>query len=500
MRTLAGLLVIILIISLSSNAFIEQQTQSGGLPAEYLSFFSVSSRSLGMGDAYTSLANEASGTYYNPAAGANLGKQQIDFMYTPVLGGNYFSMFYIYSPSLKYSVGTGLISLQSDDAEKRNEWGQYEGKFNDVRRALYASGAMALNENVNLGVNLKFLYQSLDEYSGSGFGTDIGIKYIPSEKFALGSSLQNIISKGVKLKKVTEKIPLNIKNGISLKFFNSKLLLSADFSIFDVGGQTNFRWAAGTEYNIYKILYIRGGINYKNLTAGFGIILDKFIFSYGTRYSSAGLFHSLGTAYKFSMLQSAKEKELEKRKRMLQVKESRFEEWKLKEKEKFMKKLNKSYSMLEDKLADTERKNKELEALIQAALAMNKGNFDEAEKALNEILSRNPDNDDANMLLGIIQEELSRDFSFSRLMKAYNSGEYAKALAESEKADPKHPQYVQAKIIGLLSKARINILEGKYGEAIENLNKVIDIRPDNEIAKVLLRKAERLKELNNEKF
>ena len=493
--------IIILLAASNSLAFYEQNSQSGGLPGEYLGFWTGSVRALAMGDGYSALADGPSGQYYNPASIAGAYSQQIDVLYTPLLGGGkYGTLFYSYALSLKNVLGLGIISLTSADAVKRNEWGGYEGKFNDEKRTIMLTAAHSLKDYLNIGGTFKFVSQKIDDYQDTGIGLDIGLKYLPSDRFSIAMAMQNILTPEIKLIEHPDKFPLNFKFGAAANFLYNKLVVSADMNLFDIPGQATFRWGGGAEYNIYKILYLRAGINYKQITAGLGVRTKKFGFSYAARYSPVGLFHSVGTSYIFGQLLSSREKEAARRERLIQQREDMFEKWKEERQSIFFEKLNRSHSQLEDEIELARYKNKELESLIKAVLDMKRGDYKRAEAALKKILKESPDSSDANMLLGIIQDELAREFSFSKMMGAYNNGNYQLALIESQKADRLHPQYIHAKVVGLLSSARLNILEGNYSSAIEELNKVIEIKPENKIATTLLKKVQRLKEIKDESF
>ncbi|MDA3792353.1 MAG: hypothetical protein PF545_01680 [Elusimicrobia bacterium] len=472
----------------------------GGLPGEYLSYFTSAARAQGMGNAYTSAGNNSSSIYFNPAAIAGAGFHNIEALYTPLpMDGSFSAFFYSASLNLKTAAGIGIVALQSGDAVKRNIWGEQVDKFSSSKKALYMTGAYSFGEkfggNINTGLNLKVVRESIDNREDSGLGIDAGIKYIPSEKLSMGFALQNILSPELKLKNTAESFPLKFTGGICYDYRPYGLLLSLDAGFYDLGNSSMLRWAAGAEKTLFKYLKLRGGINYKELTAGIGLQTKDFGFSYAARYSSLGLFSAVSTSYRFGMLPTAREREVKRRERIIEQKESRFDDWKVERHKVFLKNLDEKYKLLEAEQETVQKRRKELDALVDAALSVRGGDFEKAEKQLIDILSASPDNKDANTLLSIVQEELQKDFSFNRMISAYNSGNYEIALAESEKADISHPQYENARVVGLLTSARLNILEKNYSKARQNLNKLLDFRPDNSAAKTLMKKLERLKEI-----
>ncbi len=469
----------------------------GGLGGEYLSYFTSSGRAQSMGNAYTAAGSEASSIYFNPAAIAGAGYHNIEALYTPLpMGGNFSSFFYSASLNLKIAAGIGIAALQSGEAVKRNIWGREDGKFSSSKRVLYMTGAYRFKNSINTGINFKVIRHNMDSREDYGLGADAGLKYIPSDKVSIGFVLQNIMTPKLKLKNSVEKFPLNFTGGINYEYLPYGFVGTLDAGFYDMGGSSILRWGAGAEYTLFKYLKLRAGINYKELTAGLGLETEDFGFAYAARYSSMGFYSLVSTSYRFGMLPSAREIELMRRERIIKQKESRFEDWKEERRKVFLKNIEEKYQQVEFEQKSAQKHRRELDALVSAALSVKGGDFKKAEKQLEEILKKLPDNKDANTLLGIVQKELEKEFSFNRMISAYNSGNYELAIAESRKPDITHPQYEKARVVGLLASARLNILEKDYSQAEEDLNKLLKLRPESSAAKSLMNKLQRLKELS----
>ncbi|MFC2048663.1 hypothetical protein ACFLR5_00405 [Elusimicrobiota bacterium] len=470
---------------------------TGGLPGEYLSYFTVSAREQALGNASTASGKGAASAYFNPANIAGKGYHNIHALYTPVLGnGIYTSLFYSGAISMRNSVGVGVLSLQSGRAVKRNSWGEQTGSFYNYKRVIDITGTHLVSEKLYSGMSLKVIDEAMAGYSSTGIGIDAGMKFLPSERMKFAVVMQNILPPVIKMKNRADRFPMNLRLGSSLSFMRKKLNTSFDFWIFGVGEQTIFRWGMGAEYCIYRIIYLRTGLNYKELNAGLGLDLSRFTFSYAFRYSDVGLYHLVSTSYKFGFIPSEREKNLIEREKVIKEKEKDFENWKKNEEKKYTKKLTESYDILQDELVDTSRKRKELDALLFIAIEMKKGNYLKSEEMLKKILNKDTNHIDANKMLGILQEELGRDFSFNRMMSAYSEGNYEFAYNESKRADPGHVQYSKAILIGLLSSARIKINQKKYEEASWDLKEVIRLQKDNQVAWDLLKKIKILMKIN----
>jgi len=489
--------IIFLLFFLSSTVYSFYSSPGhGGLPGEAFSSFTASPRALALGDSYVSVKGEAAGMYYNPALSSFMGHQSISAFYTPLpLDGRYASVFYSYPLILGVSAGAGILSLVSGEADKRNIYGGYEGKFRDSKTAFMMNISRNLGKNTAAGVNLKFFNRHIDDYGDTGFGVDAGLSYKPSDMVSLGMRLQNVLPPAIKLHAKTERHPFNLRGGVSVRVPDYSLLGVADIEILDIGGEPFSRWHLGMEYEVFEALRLRCGINYKHITAGVGLDIEKFSYSYALRYSEAGLFHSAGVSVKFGYLPSAREKEIERREQLLERREEIFREWKEEKRRGFLGELEQTYGKVEDELAEVQEKNRELEELIHAAKDIGRGYYDDAEETLGRLLRKDSENRDANILLGIIQDDLQQQFSFNSMMSAYESGEYQKAAREARRADDGHPQYQEARVIGLLSEARISVHEEKFDNAKKLIRRALEIRPGDSLAQSLLRRVERLREL-----
>ena len=103
-------------------------------------------------------------------------------------------------------------------------------------------------------------------------------------------------------------------------------------------------------------------------------------------------------------------------------------------------------------------------------------------------------------MLRQIDEELKDSFSISKMMEYYNNNKYEDVLKEFKKADRTNPNYNEARTLALLASARISIIMGKYREAEGDLLEILKLDKESTVAKTLLQKVRRLKEIKNESF
>ena len=160
--------------------------------ADFLTF-GTGARPLGMGNAFTAIADEASTTYYNPAGIAQLTHHEFNFMHATLADlAAYDVASYIYPFSTKMTFGISWLRVGVDDipitaipvsskAIGPNNRPYVIGTFSNTSNAILLSGARHLislprNIAIDLGVSLKLLY--IDTYRSTnavGGGTDLGI-------------------------------------------------------------------------------------------------------------------------------------------------------------------------------------------------------------------------------------------------------------------------------------------------------------------------------------
>lgn len=232
----------------------------------------IGARALGMGGAFTGLANDVSAVFWNPAGLRQLGSTQIEFMNVnlpfdrtqnflgvgiPLAGG--------------VNLGAGWISLRVNGIEGRSGNTSYpDYVFSNSQNAFALSLSKSLGGFISFGGNFKFIYHQLDNFSASGLGADAAIMLHPFYGFKLGFMLQDI---GTDLRwnaGYTEGIPMTYRGGASLRVFDGMVLAA------DISKTTNETPSlhVGGEFRPVGSIPIRVGVNDNQLTGGAGFDLD----------------------------------------------------------------------------------------------------------------------------------------------------------------------------------------------------------------------------------
>ncbi|MBN1326901.1 MAG: PorV/PorQ family protein [Candidatus Cloacimonetes bacterium] len=229
------------------------------------SFFKVqySARAAAMGNAYTGLADEATGVFFNPAALVLIDNIETAFTYMNYLDGIHCGSAVIVYPrndQETYAV-FGQFLTATSERTLSDSFGELIETGEDFGMTDFLIGLSAgryILKVLNLGVNVKYLQESLDGNSGSAIAADIGLLHqTTNENLKVGIAVKNL---GTQLtyysdSEYEERLPLVFTVGFNYhpsdKFY---ALLDINRPIdFDFSGRI------GLEYQIHEMLALRAG-------------------------------------------------------------------------------------------------------------------------------------------------------------------------------------------------------------------------------------------------
>ncbi len=171
------LIAIVYILIFLSYAKAQQGVSKVGTTAAAFLEIPVGARAMAMGNAYVASATDVSGIYWNPAGIARISSGQILVQHSNWLAGTTFdyAAFAIPLGDLG-SIGTSVTAFNSGDMQVRNEnfpdgTGIY---FNASDVAISVSYARPLTDRFSVGINAKYIQQSIWHESATGFAIDIG--------------------------------------------------------------------------------------------------------------------------------------------------------------------------------------------------------------------------------------------------------------------------------------------------------------------------------------
>lgn len=258
---------------------------AGPLSAETRSGFSflkigVGARAIGLGSAYTALANDVTSIYWNPAGLAVLKKREFSGMHGQWLAGSNFDFLGLGGPVSSGVLALSISGLTHPSLEERDETGRLLGGFNARDISLGLAYAGSWRPQLHGGLGVKYIQSQIGSDKGEGLALDLGTRYHALwAPLTIGLSLQNL---GPGIRFINERTPLPLTAALGAAWhLLPGLALSADIKQYIYDKKTSV--SLGTEYMALPSFALRGGYmlsNQKTLTnasrdlgLGFGLQL-----------------------------------------------------------------------------------------------------------------------------------------------------------------------------------------------------------------------------------
>ncbi|MFA7419618.1 MAG: PorV/PorQ family protein [Melioribacteraceae bacterium] len=281
-----------------------QTTKTGTTAAQVLKM-NVGPRAIGMGGAFTAIADDITSIYWNPSGTANINSNEAMFNHTS-LYSDVSHDFAAFATNLS-GVGTlgAFVSVLSMDDMKVRTIENPEGTgefFTYNTLVMGVNFSRYLTTNFSIGFNVKYISENLWNMNSNGFAIDIGTLYkipilnelrIASSISNFGTKMQlsgrdatvvytsgagdeNLINSNIELDKFD--LPLIFRFGISadvIKSSSTRLTLGVD-AVHPNDNTESIN--SGLEFAWNEIIHLRAGYNSlfesdseKGLTLGFGL-------------------------------------------------------------------------------------------------------------------------------------------------------------------------------------------------------------------------------------
>lgn len=178
--TLAGLLILLMTAGSAAAGFGQSISRVGTTAAPFLKI-SAGGRALGMGDAATTLSNDVTALYYNPAGIAQISRNQVGIVH------------YSYIADLTYDFGAAAIpvpeigtfgiffsALTAPDIERTTIL-KPMGTGEKVSSGFYALGVgygRELTDRFSIGFTAKYIREAIWHSLAEGYAVDLGVQYV----------------------------------------------------------------------------------------------------------------------------------------------------------------------------------------------------------------------------------------------------------------------------------------------------------------------------------
>lgn len=261
----------------------------------------VGARSIGMGEAFSAAADDASASFYNPASLAFAQQPTLTLMHRQWIGDVTTEYLGAALPGESYSFALGINSTGVDGIEAREHPGPATGTFGLHDYAITGTGAYKIQNDLSIGISARFLFEKLYVEESSGYSIDAGAAYRYNEHLRLALAVTNL---GSVSPLATESTPLPeaLRTGAA---YGSTItneisgLVTADALKFF--GDDGARFHLGAEATYDNVLSLRCGYQFgyeaKGLSTGFGVRYGILTFD----YAYVPFSESLGDMHTFSL-------------------------------------------------------------------------------------------------------------------------------------------------------------------------------------------------------
>ena len=259
--------------------------KTGTTAAKFLSI-GVGSKASGMGGAFTSIANDATAMYWNPAGLSFNNTKEVYFNHANWIADISFDYFGFTIPmNGKSTIGFNITSVTMDEMEVTRYGNEDTGEtFKAADYAIGSTYALNLTDRFSIGLNSKYIQQSIANSHAKGLALDFGTLFVTPFGFRLGTSISNFGSKlmmtgddlliGADVDENIEGNNESVTGILSTDYFDLPLVLRIGISDeFQIGSRNNI---------VLSLDAISPNDNANYINVGAGIyLLDGLISLYG---------------------------------------------------------------------------------------------------------------------------------------------------------------------------------------------------------------------------
>ncbi|MFH1073552.1 MAG: PorV/PorQ family protein [Candidatus Firestonebacteria bacterium] len=239
-------------------------------------------RALAMGGAFTALSDDASALYWNPAglAGLDVYKTHFTGMFSNMDFGRIYGFAGVYE-KMDNGAGAAGLSLHYfgvSGIEGRDDSGASTGDIDYHEGVLSVTYANTLFKGMKAGISLKYYYASSLDITGKGFGGDLGIICKPfGQYFSAGLAVKDINAGVAWFGGRTDYVQTIFVFGVAQIIIYERFSVSADI---ESNTAPAFKYRMGSEFRVNEMLAFRIGLNYGDLTSGFGVFYQNYKIDY----------------------------------------------------------------------------------------------------------------------------------------------------------------------------------------------------------------------------
>lgn len=258
-------------------------------PGEFMQW-GAGARSLGMGRAFLAVSDDASATYWNPAAMTQLKRKEIMGLQASMFQGTSYQFFSYVNPMTKGGVwGVNMVKLGAAGFEKvavtfdpSSTPGNPQvasikdmGSFAVAQTGQTLAYGKQVTSKLSMGFALRKITNTVDTFSQSFTAVDASIFSRVNANYRFGLAIRNAVSQAPA--DSNDRLPLTIRIGNAYSLLNDRVILAFDINSSRYSG---FGWNFGGEYWATRKMAIRLGFENRDgqiseSTAGIGFKLGS---------------------------------------------------------------------------------------------------------------------------------------------------------------------------------------------------------------------------------
>ncbi|PKM97719.1 MAG: hypothetical protein CVU79_06900 [Elusimicrobia bacterium HGW-Elusimicrobia-3] len=455
--------------------------QGGGQPGAFMSY-GAGARGLGMGGAFFAVADDASASYWNPAALTLLERKEFTAMQATLFEQTTLNFFtYAHPTSTKGTWAVSMTQLQSTGFEKisitANPAGdeiidiKTLGTFDSTERALAFSWGRDVSDKLAFGIMAKNISRSLDTSVDSFNAIDIAMLNKFSKTYRAAVGIQNVFS--MASGDTEDKLPLTLKFGQALSLFKGSLLFGFDLNK-PQGSSMN--WRFGGEYWLMYWAALRFGVQGAPE-------IQEADFGLGIKYKNLGFdvaqgVHALGSTTRFSVtLRMGQSNKAKHDREVRELVRQALQYFKSGYFSRAMEKLRAAM--------DADPGNPEIRRMVtrlQGAIdyVPDATGGDEVPTLTRRGIISYVDGKDLRASVNVLRHAFNKDPKNDRLLSLLNMVEREAGVSELTRK-PEGPEiftYIDQRTYD----ARQAIYDGKYDLAMKRAQDILDLEPNNETA------------------
>jgi hypothetical protein len=217
-------------------------------------------RSLALAEAFVALVDDGASIYYNPGGAIRLNSRTFLFSSSLTIPFRKLHYYWGYVHPLQ---GGGVLSA-----------GGISPPVSDGVETIWMLGYSheLFRNSLGLGVSGKVINREFTspQRSELGYTFDFGLVLFPFKQFSLGVSLANLIKPSFQLKRERNLYPFEAKLGTTFRLLREKVAFIGDIRAKQSEEKRlTFSYHLGIEYQIFRPITVRLGLNSENIGMGF---------------------------------------------------------------------------------------------------------------------------------------------------------------------------------------------------------------------------------------